>query len=118
MRLRDALFAVIADTPAGQLLGGYKESVGGAKRKCRHCMADFDDIQSKFRETDFELRDKDMHDYHLQQMEENPELHTHFSKEYGVTKRSVLLDAPYFDVTEQLPQDLMHIVFCNNVLFK
>ena len=43
-------------------------------------------------------------------MEENPELSAHFSKEYGVTKRSVLLDAPYFDVTEQLPQDAMHII--------
>ena len=110
VRLRGALFAVIADTPASQLLGGYKESVGGAKRKCRHCMADFDEMQEKFREEDFELRDKDMHDYHLQQMEENPELHTHFSKEYGVNKRSVLLDAPFFDVTAQLPQDLMHII--------
>ena len=40
--LRGALLAVIADTPASQLLGGFKESVGGAKRKCRHCMTDFD----------------------------------------------------------------------------
>ena len=103
VRLRGALFAVIADTPASQLLGGYKESVGGAKRKCRHCMADFDEIQDKFKEEDFELRDKDMHNYHLEQLEEHPELHTHFSKEYGVNKRSVLLDA-------QLPQDLMHII--------
>lgn len=38
VRLRGALLAVIADTPASQLLGEYKESVGGAKRKCRHCM--------------------------------------------------------------------------------
>ena len=39
--LRGALLAVVADTPASQLLGAFKESVGGAKRKCRHCMADF-----------------------------------------------------------------------------
>ena len=37
-------------------------------------------------------------------------IHTHFSKEYGITKRSVLLDAPYFDVTDQLPQDIMHVI--------
>lgn len=63
--------------------------MGEAKRKCHHCMAGFDEINKKFKEG-FELRDKDMHDYHLQQLEENPELHTHFSKEYGVNKRSVL----------------------------
>ena len=110
VRLRGALFAVIADTPASQLMGGYKESVGGAKRKCRHCMAHFEEIQSKFREEDFQLRNKDMHDYHLNQLDKNPELHNHFSKEYGVTKRSVPLDAPHFDVTDQLPQDVMHII--------
>ena len=51
-----------------------------------------------------------MHDYHLQQLDENPELYTHFSKEYGVNKRSVLLDTPYFDITNQLPQDIMHVI--------
>ena len=68
VRLRGALLAVIADTPASQLLGGFKESVGGAKRKCRHCMANFEDMQSKFREEEYELRNQAMHDYHLNQL--------------------------------------------------
>lgn len=34
----------------------------------------------------------------------------HFSKEYGVVKRTVLLDASYFDVTRQLPQDSMQVM--------
>lgn len=110
VRLRGALLAVIADTPASNLLGGYKEGVGGARRKCRHCMADFDDMQTKFVEEDFMLRSKELHEYHLQQLEENEGLRNHFSKEYGVNKKSILLNAPYFDVTEQLPQDVMHIV--------
>ena len=58
----------------------------GAKRKCHHCMADFDEVQDKFKEEDFELH-KEMHDYHLEQLEENPELHTHFSKEYGLNNK-------------------------------
>lgn len=41
--------------------------------------------------------------YNVQQLEKNPELYTHFSKKYGIAKRSELLDAPYFDVTDQLP---------------
>lgn len=110
MRLRGALLAVVADTPAAQLLGRFKESVGGAKRKCRHCMTDFEGMQCKFEEDDFVLRTKELHEYHLQQLEDNEGLYEHFSKEYGVTSRSILLDAPYFDVTEQVPQDVMHVI--------
>ena len=110
LRLRGALLAVVADTPASQLLGCFKESVGGAKRKCRHCMTDFGEMQSNFEEDNFLLRTKELHNYHLQQLEENEALNKHFSKEYGITKRSILLDAPYFNVTEQLPQDIMHVI--------
>lgn len=45
--LRGALLAVIVDSPASQLLRGYKESVGGAKRKCRDCTTDFDEMQNE-----------------------------------------------------------------------
>lgn len=61
-------------------------------------------------EEDFLLRSIELHDYHLNNIEQNEDLHQHFSKEYGINKRSILLDAPYFDVTEQLPQDLMHVI--------
>ena len=60
VHLRGALPAVIADTPASQLLGGFKESVGRAKRKCRHCMTDFDEMQLNFVEEDFLLRSKEL----------------------------------------------------------
>ena len=35
----------------------------------------------------------------------------HYSKVYGINRRSILCDLPYFDVTTQLPQDVMHVVF-------
>ena len=108
--LRGALLAVVADTPASNLLGGFKESVGGAKRKCRHCMADFEQMQTIFTEEGFDLRDEETHSYHLQQLQDNLALYQHFSKEYGVVRKTVLLDAPYFNVTRQLPQDLMHVI--------
>lgn len=31
-------------------------------------------------------------------------------QEYGVTGRSILLDAPYFDMTDQIPQDVIHVI--------
>ena len=49
-------------------------------------MADFDEIQSNFEEEDFVLCTKELQEYHLQQLHE------------------------IFDVTEQIPQDLMHVI--------
>ena len=34
-----AVLVFLADTPASNLGAGFKESVGGARRKCCHCMA-------------------------------------------------------------------------------
>ena len=36
INLRGGIFAVLADTPASNKAAGFKEGVGGAKRKCRH----------------------------------------------------------------------------------
>lgn len=30
---------------------------------------------------------------------------------YGINQRSILFELPGFDVTQQLPQDLMHVLF-------
>ena len=105
IRLRGALLTVVADTPATNMLGRFKESVGGAKRKWHNCLGDFEDIQPKFDGNDFQLRDDELQDYHLGQLEANEGLHTHLYKEYGVTKRNVLVDAQYFSVADQ---DIMH----------
>ena len=116
--LRGALLAVVADTPASSLLGGYKESVGGVKRRCRHCMADFNAIQSLFTEEQFHLRNEELHEYHLRQMQEKPSLHQHYSKEYGIVARSVLMDAPYFNVTRQMPLDIYHACYLGGCFIK
>ena len=34
----------------------------------------------------------------------------HYSKVYGINRMSALCEVPYFDVTTQLPQDLMHVL--------
>ena len=81
-----ALLALSADTPASNLLGGFKESVGGAKCKCRHCMADFEQMQTIFTYERFDFIHEEIHSYHLQQLQDNPALYQHFPKEYGVIK--------------------------------
>ena len=60
--LHGSVLAVLADTPARQALGGYKESVGGARRKCCHCVTDWESMQQYFTEEEFLLRDSDWHE--------------------------------------------------------
>ena len=38
---------MLGDTPAVAKVGGFKEGVGFADKKCRHCMATNEQIQSK-----------------------------------------------------------------------
>ena len=37
-------------------------------------------------------------------------LEDHFSKQYGVNRRSLLAELPYFDLTICLPHDIMHVI--------
>ena len=115
--LRGSILAFLADTPASNKAGGFKEGVGGAKRKCRHCMAIFEDMQSFFEEKHFQLRNMDNHMKHLLEIENaaSKNIQTFYSKWYGINTRSLLLEAPYFDPCEQLVQDVMH-VFLEGVL--
>lgn len=115
--LRGALLAGLADTPASQAIGGFKEGVGGARRKCRNCMATFDQMQELFLEEDFELRSNKKHKEQLETLENAPSkfLQAYYSKQYGINSRAKVLDAPFFNVTQQLPQDIMH-VFLEGIL--
>jgi len=45
--LQGALLAFSGDTPAACKVGGFKEGVGFAERKCCHCMATAEDISEK-----------------------------------------------------------------------
>ena len=109
--LRGAVLAGIADTPASQAFGCFKEGVGGAKRKCRHCMTTWEKMQEHFLEEDFLLRDSTQHEQQLSVIENagSQYLRTFFSKQYGINGVPAMLEAPYYDVTKQLPQDIMHI---------
>ena len=42
---KGTIICVVGDTPALALVGGFKSGVGFADRKCRHCMANNDQIQ-------------------------------------------------------------------------
>lgn len=109
---KGSLLFCAGDTPAAALLGGFKESVS-AYRFCRSCMATSEEYRNHFRESNFIIRNKTMHENHLN-IVTDPILSRveklHWQKTFGVTKKNPLLKNPNVDITVCLPQDCMHIL--------
>lgn len=55
MRIYGTVLVLLADTLAAHQLGGFKVGVGLSLRKCRQCMATFNDMQTKVTITNFML---------------------------------------------------------------
>ena len=49
MTVRGGAISMLGDTPGSNFVGGFKEGVGFALRKCRQCMATSTDIGEKVR---------------------------------------------------------------------
>lgn len=110
VQFRVVVMAFLADTPASHLAGAFKESLGGARKKCHHCMASFETMNECFTEEEFTLRNGLDHEEQLKLIENAPtRFLKYYSKLFGVNGRSKLEEAPYFNVCQQLPQDVMHI---------
>ena len=67
-------------------------------------------MQNTFLEDDCVLRTEGRLESQYERMENVPVLATHYSVNYGLVRRSILNEFPGFKITEQLPQDLMHIL--------
>lgn len=108
-----ALHLALGDTPAAAAIGGFKEGVGFAKNKCRRCSDCQDDkMQNKFKESDFTLLDKATYETNCTTLL-NAETDIEFrnlSKEYGLNRRSVMLECPDYDLTQSIPMDIMHVM--------
>eukprot|EP00732_Lithocolla_globosa_P000924 Lithocolla_globosa_v1_NODE_368_length_4282_cov_1393.917909.p1 type:complete len:874 gc:universal NODE_368_length_4282_cov_1393.917909:3941-1320(-) len=103
-----ALLEFVGDTLASQFVGGFKEGVGFALRKCRNCLATATDMNTHFCEADFILRNHETHSRHCE-LVEGPN-GKFWSTTFGVTLLSCLNDCPFFDVTTMMRHDVAHIV--------
>jgi hypothetical protein len=67
-------------------------------------------MQENFYEEDFTPRSREMHDRHCQEIETAPNaaVKNDLTTTYGINHRSSLCDLKDFDITVQLPQDIMH----------
>ncbi len=79
-------------------------------KKCRHCQCAYEAMQQSFYEDDFVPQTKDTYHRHCKEIEKAPtEQHKNDLKvTYGINHRSPLCDLDNFDITRQLPQDIMH----------
>jgi hypothetical protein len=94
-----------ADNLASQFVGGYK-ALNAALRKCRHCLAVQEDMESKFLSDAFEARTRLTHANHCAHL--GGPLHNHYATTYGLHRDSILNELRYFHVTEGLVPDIMH----------
>ena len=56
------------------------------------------------------IRNLTNHRLYCSVIEDSSDLRNHFSSEYGVKRKSILDELPYFDLTLCLPHDIMHII--------
>lgn len=109
--IKGDLVAVVADTLGCHQMLGFKEGVGFAKYKCRHCMANENNIQEYFYEDNFTLRNVDIHlKEHCKNLKLGDVCDKKISVETGVNRLSTFFGVRNFNVFACSPQDIMHII--------
>ena len=107
---KGGLLCFLADNLASNLLGGFKDSFSFSKRFCRSCMVKTKSYKDKFSSNDLFLRIAEVHETQCGELEEaEGDLKEHYSKTYGINRRSKLLCAKNFSLFNGgLPHDAMH----------
>ena len=102
----------LGDTEGQHQWGGYKVKVGWAHQKCRNCLCTFEDMQSQFKDTCFTERTIQQYRRQCADIERsvNRQMRDYLCSTYGITGKSLLSDLECFDITRQLPQDIMHVL--------
>lgn len=102
--LKGALATISADNLSAHNLAGFTCCFNSG-RVCRFCMTAYSDLKAHLNEDSVQIRSSDVHNYHLNALQENNQL----SKQtYGVVKVCPFTELHYFDVTRAFPPDLMH----------
>lgn len=100
---RVIVLAFCGDNLSLNRLGGFSCCFSNG-RVCRFCMISSKQLAQKTHEDMCQARTLGRHELHLAAVAVN----TANRRLYGVNEASPLLQLPYFDVTRQLPPDLMH----------
>jgi len=110
-KIKGDLIIVCADTLAANWLGRFKEGVSFALRNCRHCNVENSHICRKFTERELSLRNLHEHRTRCADLEQlTTAAHVYWSRIWGITGSSCLLQLENFDLVTGLVQDPMHVL--------
>ena len=120
VELFGAVVSCLGDTEGQHQWGGFKVKVGFSHQKCRNCLCTFVTMQENFRDNCFTQRNIDQYHMQCQDIETAPteQMRKDLESTYGIEERSLLSKLPHFDITQQLPQDLMHILLEGSVQYE
>lgn len=112
-RINGHLLFLMGDTPAAQLMGGFKEGVNFAHMPCRTCLITREEIQLLLSEHTFQYRNKYQHEAHVRlvtDMTLSKKDRKYNSKHSGVNSDHIFHGLEKFDITQCLLQDAMHLL--------
>ena len=119
VELFGAVVSCLGDTEGEHQWGGFKVKVGWAHQKCRNCLCTFADMQQNFRDSHFTQRSMEQYHRQCDDIERAPNaMVKDLQATYGITERSLLSKLPVFNLTMQLPQDIMHILLEGSVQYE
>lgn len=98
---RGGLLLFLGDNLGSNALGGFKQSFSFSLRFCRTCYITNDTYKSVSKSS--ELQHRSINDKHRRECDllTGP-LCEHYSKTYGINRRSILLDIPYFSMLSRV----------------
>ena len=103
------LLCFASDNLASNMLGGFKESFSFSYRFCRTCLATDNSFRQHFVSEHFHARNDDSHKEHCNDVELPGPIGDHYSKTYGVNRRSSLMKVTHYSLFNGgLPHDMMH----------
>jgi len=103
------LLCFVSDNLASNALGGFKESFSFAYRFCWTCLATDKSFRHHFMSEKFHARNNDSHKKHCDDVELESPVGDHYSKTYGVNRRSSLMKVRHYSLFNGgLPHDMMH----------
>ena len=106
---KGALLAFLAGNLASNELGGFKLSFSFSFRCCRMCLLVHEDMSKEFNSDMVLLRELSSHNSQCERLK-GPAA-DHYSKTYGINRKSALLDVAHFPFFGGgLPHDCMHDV--------
>ena len=101
------LLLCLGDNLGSNTIGGFKESFSFSLRFCRTCYVTQDVFKTLSDSSQLELRSDEKHCQECDSL--NGPLHDHFSKTYGINRRSSLLEVSHFSLFNGgLAHDVMH----------